>query len=488
MKIKFTIILIAVLSSFPILAQEGLDTLYVDYPADRSMKIEQRHDYTKTLVTKLFLSQAGFDGKYKHADNGRQTVYLNFEQALERIKALDNIALGMPQIVYLVGWQYNGHDSKYPAFFEGNELLKRDCDANANESIRWLAAEAKKYNTAVSFHINMFDCYEDSPLFEDYLEADAIARTKTGHLMASEWGYKIDYVQDWNSGLARKRIDRMCELLPVQEAGTVHIDAFHTAAPVPVENPDGSFSVAFPEVLNPYLGWTREEEIAAQIEIIKYWAGKGVDVTTEGLDGGVDGLKDPHSGYRAMVWHLRPELRLHYPNSMLTGGDCGDEMEKRVFGSSDSLESTLRETPCDYSKVIHMLCTTSFINNYLSRFERKFCVLGNDYGKMVYEGGLETEADYEHYTVRENGVLLAEDDDVFIPALWVEGSNMIAYSARGYKGRTWKLLPMYPAKGRVTVWSVDENGRKLVGRRPYSGGKLRLDVKKGQMLLLSFDR
>ena len=65
---------------------------------------------------------------------------------------------------------------------------------------------------------------------------------------------------------------------------------------------------------------------------------------------------------------------------------------------------------------------------------------------------------------------------------------LLASCARGYKGRTWKLLPMYPAKGRVTVWSVDENGRKLVGRRPYSGGKLRLDVKKGQMLLLSFDR
>lgn len=468
-------------------AQTARDTVYMDYPVDRSMKVELKHDYTRTLTTKMFLSQAGFDGQFKHADNGKQTVYLNFEQALERIKSLDRLTLGMPKIVYLVGWQYNGHDSKYPAFFEGNELLKRDCDANANESIRWLAAEARKYNTAVSFHINMFDCYEDSPMFEEYLQADAIARTKTGHLLPSEWGYKIDYVQDWNSGLAKERIDRMCESLPVQEAGTVHVDAFHTTAPVPVENADGSFSIAFTTCLSPYHGWTRDEEVAAQIEILKYWAGKGVDVTTEGLDGKVDGLVDPHSGYRAMVWHINPALHLHYPESMLTGGDCGGYIEKRVFGSNDSLEDALRQTPCDYSKVIRRLCTSTFISNYLNRFERRFYVKGQDSGKVVFEDGLETEVDGRHYTVRKDGILLVENDDIFIPAMWMDGQNIVAYSASGYKGRTWKLLPTYPSRGKVSIWSVDENGRRLMSRKSYSGGKVRLDIKEGQMLLISFE-
>lgn len=469
------------------IAQEVRDTVYMSYPADRSMKVNLRHDYTKTLVTKLFLCQAKHDGKYKHADNGKQEVFLNFEQALERIKVLDCLSLGMPKITYLVGWQYNGHDSKYPAFFEGNEKLKRPGDPNALASIKWLSSEAKKYNTAVSFHINMFDCYEDSPLFEKYLRADVIARSKTGHLLASEWGYKIDYAQEWKSGLAKERIDRMCELLPVQDAGSVHIDAFHTTAPIPVERADGSFGIEFTTQISPYHGWTREDEVAAQIEILKYWDSKGVDVTTEGLDSSVDGLKDPHSGYRAMVWHINHNLHMHYPESMLTGGNSGDDIGKRVFGSNDDLESLLRVSPCDWGEVTRRLCTSTFISNYINRHERKFYVKGKDYGKVVFEDGLETEVDGEHYTVKDNGILLVENDDIFLPALWMEGNNIVAYSATGYKSRTWDLLPTFPKKGRVTIWSVDQNGRRMVDRRSYSGGRVRLAVKEGQMLLLSFE-
>jgi hypothetical protein len=50
----------------------------------------------------------------------------------------------MPQVLYLTGWQYNGHDSKYPAWEEVNEALKRDEDATALESLRWLISEARK--------------------------------------------------------------------------------------------------------------------------------------------------------------------------------------------------------------------------------------------------------------------------------------------------------------------------------------------------------
>ena len=469
------------------MAQEVRDTVYMDYPADRSMKVNLRHDYTKTLVTKIFLSNSKFDGKYKHADNGEQDIFLNFEQALERIKVLDCLSLGMPKITYLVGWQYNGHDSKYPAFFEGNEKLKRSEDPDALASIRWLSSEAKKYNTDVSFHINMFDCYEDSPLFEKYVKADVIARSKTGHLLPSEWGYKIDYVQEWNSGLAKERIDRMCDLLPVQDAGSIHVDAFHTTAPVPVEKEDGSFGIDFITQISPYHGWTREDEVAAQIEILKYWDSKGVDVTTEGLDGSVDGLTDPHSRYRAMVWHIDYNLHLHYPESMLTGGNSGNYIGKRVFGSNDDLESLLRETPCDWGEVIHRLCTSTFISNYINRHERLMYIKGQDYGKVVFEGGLATEVDGKHYTVMENGIQIVENDDIFIPAMWMDGKNIVAYSATGYKSRTWSLLPTYPQKGRVTIWSVDQNGRHMIGRRSYSGGKIRLSVQEGQMLLLTFE-
>ena len=109
--------------------------------------ITPRYDYSKVFVTKLFLCQAEFDkeylGAYKMRDNGQSTVYMTCEQALEAIKGMDAVSPGLQKIVYLVGWQYNGHDSKYPAFFGGNESIKRPGDDDPLDSVRWLMREAK---------------------------------------------------------------------------------------------------------------------------------------------------------------------------------------------------------------------------------------------------------------------------------------------------------------------------------------------------------
>ena len=189
-------------------------------------KVTPRHDYSKMFTTKLFLCQAEYDGdflgRYKMHDNGRQTVYLTIDQAYDVIKGMDQITLGIPKIVYLVGWQYNGHDSKYPAFFEGNEAVKRPEDEDALQSVRWLMEAAKEYNTAVSLHINMFDAFEDSPLFEKYRDADVLAKKKDGSLMNSEWGYKVCYAAEWEKGLAQERIDRLFAV-----NGNIPVDTLH---------------------------------------------------------------------------------------------------------------------------------------------------------------------------------------------------------------------------------------------------------------------
>lgn len=67
-------------------------------------------------------------------NEGKSEVRLTFEQALEYIKKIDNITQNITKIYYLVGWQYLGHDDKYPDFFEVNEALKRKEDKTALES------------------------------------------------------------------------------------------------------------------------------------------------------------------------------------------------------------------------------------------------------------------------------------------------------------------------------------------------------------------
>lgn len=181
------------------------------------------HDYTNTMMMKLKMADP--DRK------GGSTIYCNAEKALEIIKGIDNITLGTKKIIYLVGWQYLGHDDKYPAFFEVNEGIKRSGDNTAYDSLIWLMNEAKKYNTIVSMHINFTDAYVDSPIFDEYVNANALIRTSRGKPAKIEkyngkTCYKISYKEEWESGLFKKRIDKFLSLFPIAEAGTVHVDNF----------------------------------------------------------------------------------------------------------------------------------------------------------------------------------------------------------------------------------------------------------------------
>lgn len=285
------IILIYILSITISFAQT--DTIsgdYYDWTKTLGPETRWNHDYNQTLVTKMFLCRRNGEGNV-------DKVYLKFDEVAKVLRKLDNLTLGLPKIAYLVGWQYNGHDSKYPAWCEVNEHLKRDEDRTALESLKWLMQEAKKYNTTVSLHINMIDAFEDSPLWDEYYEKDVVAKDNNGNPIKGEvfngmQSYQLSYAREWELGLTQRRIDGLIELLPeLKDAATIQIDAFHSMRPSGVGEP-----------ISPYLGYSMDDEIKTQRKIFRYWQSKGIDVTCEG---GMYWLrKDPFIGLQAMAWHF----------------------------------------------------------------------------------------------------------------------------------------------------------------------------------------
>ena len=63
-------------------------------------------DYSRTLVMKIGISVPDIK-------NGGTKILNTLDQALEIIKAADELSLGIPKVIYLVGTQYNGHDDKF---------------------------------------------------------------------------------------------------------------------------------------------------------------------------------------------------------------------------------------------------------------------------------------------------------------------------------------------------------------------------------------
>ena len=452
-------------------------------------RITPRFDYSKVFVTKLFLCQAEYDkdylGAYKTCDNGKQTVYMTCEQALEAIKGMDAITLGLPKIVYLVGWQYNGHDSKYPALFEGNKAIKRDCDEDALQSIRWLMEEAKKYHTVVSLHINLYDAYTDSPLFDQYVKADVLARDKDGKLIHGDWGYKVSYAAEWEKGLVQVRLDSLCKLLPIQEAGTIHIDAFHNNVPRPYLV-DGKPVIKFESPISPWHGYTNEQEIEAKKNIIKYLDSKGIDVTTEGIwNMSMDDIKE---GYFPMYWHFNS---LQHIMSLKASQACGGNSYGAVcaFGNNVNAEQLFRSTPnlADAFEVFKKeFCKTTLICQYLNTFGREMLVADkNGNGIGVMDDGLRTMYRDGKTYVAKDGEMLAEEGDIFIPAKWLGDHAIVAYSEQGCEERTW-TIPAGTKLGRKTkAWLISDKGRSEFRNFSKSRNSITLSLEPGEMVLFT---
>lgn len=430
---------------------------------------------------KLFLSQSGYEGKYKRRDDGRSEVFLTIEEALTVIKKIDRLTLGIPKIVYLVGWQYNGHDSKYPAWFAGNEKLKRPQDKDCLESIRWLMAEAEKYHTTVSLHINMFDAYEDSPLWDEYVEHDIIAKNADGTFRAAEWGYPVSYAREWETGFAQKRIDSLCKILPVQRAGTIHIDAFHTWPPIPVEE-NGATRIDLSEgPISPFLHFSVEDETEAQRQIFRYWALKGIDVTSEG----VDFLRETaFEGYQAMAWWFGGLSNyLKWPADFYCGGKDNSEWGK-LFGTSIHGEDIIRKDPAGLTGLREEFCLNAVPWHYLNGLRRQYLLLHKGYKAVQYSENVRTFLSPETFRISQGETVLLEDGNLLMPAGWISNATLIAYSRSGYRDRAWELPDEFRDIKKLRLYAISAAGKKKTGVRRVIAGKIVLSLEKDEMLLI----
>ena len=458
------------------------DTTFINHTLPPKFLIPQKYQYHQTLTMKLFLSQALFDGKLKRRDNGQSEVFLNYEQALEVIRKIDNLTLGIPKIIYLVGWQYNGHDSKYPAWFEGNERLKRTGDTNSIESLKWLMNAAQKYHTTISLHLNMFDAYDDSPLWDEYLKNDIIAKNSDGTLRGCEWGHPISYTQEWKTGYAQKRIDRICELLPLAKAGTVHIDAFHSWPPIPVVDSNGKSHLEFTKgPISPYLKYTVHDETEAQRKIFSYWATKGVDVTSEGVDFLRESAFD---GYQPMAWYFGGlENYIKWPASYYCGGKDDGEWGK-LFGSSMHGEDIVKNDSRTLSGFKEQFCLKTAVWYYLNRLNRLYLVKNKENKRVQFSDEVSTTLSKENYFVRKGNNLLVENDDILIPALWIGDKVLIAYSKHGYKNRSWVLPSGWGDSCKLRISRLTTEGKTFLEFSKSDQSKISLSLAEDEMILL----
>lgn len=407
------------------------------------------HRYDQTLVMKLFLAQK------TEAGRGCR-VYLTFEQALEVIRRLDTLTCGAPKIVYLVGWQANGHDSKYPAWAEAgvNPRLGRPQDSSSLASLKWLMCEARRYHTTVSLHINAFDATEDSPLWSEYLAKDIVAKDKQGRPLPGEVfdgqpSYQLSYVKEWETGCAKRRVDNLVRMLPeLKEAHTIHIDAFHTYPPIPHAYPAGRYPERDRSFkgISPYLGYGPEREAAAQRQFFRYFRDYGIDVTSEGC---TFLRSDPFVGLQPMAWVH--DFNFPVPPKLLTYTPMRAEPE-------------IKQDPQRLPGLLDQFALSALPFLWANHWRQD---------------------DDTHQPQAADWARVKQGTDVCFPLAWKKIPTLFAYSRLGCTAKAWELPAEWKEAKSVTLSRVTLDDSVPAGTAEIIEGKLRLSLKPGEAVIIT---
>lgn len=401
---------------------------YYDYT--KTMKPERPWlvPYHQSLVYKTM-------NAYKTPEGDLKEVFMTFQQTMDLIERFDNMSCGMPQVLYLTGWQYNGHDSKYPAWEEVNEVLKRDEDETGLDSLRWLIREAlDRFNARVSLHINMMDAYPESPYWEEYLEKDIVAKDVNGEpIPCNEWGgmiaYALSYTQEWKLGLAQKRIDGLLGMIPeLVDTGTIHIDAFL-----------GCRQKGQQEPISPYLGYSKEQEAESMRKIYRYWRDKGIDVTSEWAFGMRD---DRFVGLQPWCWHQENKVE-DLPNGLY----CSTKWVGCDMWFIEDLKN-----PPHVREKFYLEMMPWYNVNHTEAFDDKNMIDGTD---------------------------------ICMPALWCKEKTMIAYSQEGCESKTWELSSDWKDAGKVNLARITYDGAEPIGEAEIVDGKLTLSIDKDEAIRIT---
>ena len=439
------------------------------------------YDYSKCMVMKL-----GMANPEKKIPN-KSHVKLTFSEALQYIKKIDNITQGITKIYYLVGWQYLGHDDKYPDFFEVNEALKRPEDKTAYDSFKWFCEEAKKYHSVTSVHINFNDAYDNAPSFGEFVKNKALIRKKNGKIDPIEnyngrKCYKTCLKTYWETGLFKKMFDRFVETFPfIAETGTIHVDNFQCY-----------------KNYAPYISIREMQD--ARREMIKYVHDKGIDITSEFTYKESNSLPNkpflglPRDHFRKetmdtvglipLSWwcyRMTEKELVETPPSVYCGGEFREKKyNKLLYGNMHGEDIVTKENNNWAEDFIYRLATYQVPCHFLNSHKRLAINGKGSNLSCVFSDGIVSYEKGEKITL--NNKLIKDGDTLFLPFVHKE-KQYIAYSAKG-DIRIWDI-PEKNVKS-AKIYRISENGNKLIKDIEVLNNKIELFIKPKTALLIKF--
>ena len=157
----------------------------------------------------------------KEPPRGYDPPITSFADTLQIVRAVAKVTGNAKQRVTLVGWQFTGHDTGYPALNQVNER------AGGAAALRKLVKDAAQYNANIEYHINLDDAYPNNPLFDPSVLQ--FNREGKPYVWSYQFDggppdYRISLTKQFRSGYFQHRIESFLHTVPV--SGGVRLDTF----------------------------------------------------------------------------------------------------------------------------------------------------------------------------------------------------------------------------------------------------------------------
>jgi hypothetical protein len=191
---------------------------------------------------------------------------ITFDEVLDRIKEFAAQTDSAAYVMYLLGWQYTGHDTGYPSVAQVNLNL------GGYERLVNLIEEAKKCNVVVSFYDNYDDSYPNHPEWDP----DVICIDPQGNLMrGGAWDGSQSYLISPYKYAVKSGLDRVrftLDRYPIREAYFIDVIA-------------GGYNGGRKYDFDPKNPAGAIKNLEGKLMILKEFNKHGVDVATEDFTG-----------------------------------------------------------------------------------------------------------------------------------------------------------------------------------------------------------
>ena len=392
----------------------------------------------------------------------------NLAQAKEIIDYMKNITDGFPQIIYIVGWQYDGHDTGYPAFDQLNPRM------GTSEELYALSKYCDSLGSVLSIHNNMCDAYKGNK----YFSPDIMATDYDGSPMFWEIfhdsAFHTSHYKDVKTGMIFKRLDELFSIFPIHRS--IHFDAMRVTNCNPAWEKDT-------------IGVLEEYYLGLK-PIAEWFRKKGVLITTETQNGNPIDLSPIVVG----MWtnfRLIPEYRQIYHGKIVAGGiPEGEAPFRELCGAGNSITQDITYKACkggylDYQTNRAHMKEVIYLSSILYQFYLTKEMLEVDRNAAGYRIRFSDDVlsvydkASDHLKVTWKDVVIAEDDERFVPT----HGGIYAYSKKG-ADREW-LLPEGFRNAKLKVTELTGTGKKPFAAYAISGNTIRIKLAANQSVKIT---